>query len=64
VVKRRYPFIEEIDGRLYADNAQRAHEAAILILRVWKRIAAIGLVERFRRLSVRQAVIDHSTANE
>lgn len=32
VVKRRYPFIEEIDGRVYVDIAESAREAAILIL--------------------------------
>lgn len=32
VVKRRYPFIEEIDGRVYVDIAKSAREAAILIL--------------------------------
>src|ERR1700721_1419134 len=32
VMKRRYPFIEEIDGRVYVDIAESAREAAILIL--------------------------------
>jgi hypothetical protein len=51
VVKRRYPFIEEIDGRVYVDIAQSAREAAILIL--WhvypKRIAEDDLFEQLRR---------------
>src|SRR5713101_1270171 len=32
VVKRRYRFVEEIDGRVYVDIANSAREAAILIL--------------------------------
>lgn len=32
VMKRRYPFIEEIDGRVYVDIARSAREAALLIL--------------------------------
>lgn len=32
VIKRRYPFIEEIDGRVYVDIAGSARDAAILIL--------------------------------
>ena len=32
VVKRRYPFVEEIDGRVYVDIAKGAREAAVLIL--------------------------------
>ena len=31
-VKRRYPFIEEIDGRVYVDTAGSARDAALLIL--------------------------------
>jgi hypothetical protein len=32
LMRRRFPFTEEIDGRVYADIAGSAHEAAILIL--------------------------------
>jgi len=32
VVKRKYPFMEEIDGRVYVDIANSAREAALLIL--------------------------------
>lgn len=32
VVKRRYPYMEEIDGRVYVDIANSAREAALLIL--------------------------------
>lgn len=32
VMRRRYPFIEEIDGRVYVDIAKSAREAALLIL--------------------------------
>ncbi len=32
VVKRRYPFIEEIEGRVYVDIAKSAREATLLIL--------------------------------
>jgi hypothetical protein len=32
VVKRRYPFTEEIEGRVYVDIAKSAREAALLIL--------------------------------
>jgi hypothetical protein len=32
VVKRKYPFVEEIDGRVYVDIAKSAREAALLIL--------------------------------
>lgn len=31
-MRRRYPFTEEIDGRIYTDIAQSATEAALLIL--------------------------------
>jgi hypothetical protein len=32
VIKRKYPFMEEIDGRVYVDIANSAREAALLIL--------------------------------
>ncbi len=32
VIKRKYPFIEEIDGRVYVEIANSAREAAVLIL--------------------------------
>jgi hypothetical protein len=32
IVKRKYPFVEEIDGRVYVDIASSAREAALLIL--------------------------------
>lgn len=32
VMKRKYPFMEEIDGRVYVDIAKSAREAALLIL--------------------------------
>ena len=32
LVKRKYPFVEEIDGRVYVDVANSAREAALLIL--------------------------------
>jgi hypothetical protein len=32
VVKRKYPFMEEIDSRVYVDIANSAREAALLIL--------------------------------
>ena len=51
VVKRRYPFIEEIDGRVYVDIARGAREAAILIL--WhvypRRISEDDLFDQLRR---------------
>ncbi len=57
VVKRRYPFIEEIDGRVYVDLAKSAREAAILIL--WhvypKRIADGDLFEQLRRHQYKKA---------
>ncbi len=57
VVKRRYPFIEEIDGRVYVDIADSAREAAILIL--WhvypKRIAENDLFEQLRRHQYKKA---------
>jgi len=57
VVKRRYPFIEEIDGRVYVDIAESAREAAILIL--WhmypKRIAESDLLDQLRRHQYKEA---------
>ena len=57
VVKRRYPFIEEIDGRVYVDIANRAREAAILIL--WhiypKRISEDELFQQLRRHQYKKA---------
>jgi hypothetical protein len=57
VMKRRYPFIEEIDGRVYVDIAKSAREAAILIL--WhmypKRVAENELYEQLRRHQYKKA---------
>jgi hypothetical protein len=57
VVKRRYPFIEEIDGRVYVDIADSAREAALLIL--WhvypKRITEDDLFDQLRRHQYKKA---------
>src|SRR5260370_30406248 len=52
VVKRRYPFIEEIDGRVYVDIAESAREAAILIL--WQ-----GYPRRMAEESLRGQLVRH-----
>lgn len=63
VTKRKYPFIEEIDGRVYVDIANSAREAALLIL--WhvypKRIAEDVLVDqlirhRYKKANAAQAI--------
>jgi len=57
VMKRRYPFIEEIDGRVYVDIANSAREAAVLIL--WhvypKRISEDDLFAQLRRHQYKSA---------
>lgn len=63
VMKRKYPFIEEIDGRVYADIAGSARTAALLIL--WhvypKRLSETTLLEqllrhRYKRANAMQAI--------
>lgn len=51
VIKRKYPFMEEIDGRIYVDIASSAREAALLILYgVYpKRMSGEELTEQVRR---------------
>jgi hypothetical protein len=57
VMKRRYPFIEEIDGRVYVDIAEGAREAAILIL--WhvypNRVTEDNLFDQLRRHQYKKA---------
>lgn len=57
VVKRKYPFIEEIDGRVYVDIANSAREAALLIL--WhvypKRMSKDSLMDSVARHGYRRA---------
>jgi hypothetical protein len=51
VMRRKYPFIEEIDGRVYVDIANSAREAALLIL--WhkypKRVSGADLTDMVLR---------------
>jgi len=63
VTRRRYPFIEEIDGRVYVDIAKSAREAALLIL--WhaypKRVSETVLMElllrhRYKKANATQAI--------
>lgn len=63
VTKRRYPFIEEIDGRVYVDIANSAREAAVLIL--WhvypKRLTEAELLDlllrhRYKKANALQAI--------
>jgi hypothetical protein len=51
LMKRRYPFMEDIDGRLYVDVAKSAREAALLILYgiYPKRMAEDALVKQVIR---------------
>ncbi len=51
VVKRKYPFMEEIDGRLYVDIAGSAREAALLVLYAIypKRMSGEELTDQVRR---------------
>jgi hypothetical protein len=57
VMKRRYPLIEEIEGRVYVDIAKSAREAALLIL--WhvypKRVSETALVEQLIRHGYKKA---------
>lgn len=57
VMKRRYPFVEEIDGRVYADIAKSAREAALLIL--WhkypKRVSEADLMDMVSRHGYKRA---------
>ncbi len=57
VVKRKYPFMEEIDGRVYVDIANSAREAALLIL--WhiypKRMSEDNLVDSIVRHGYKRA---------
>jgi hypothetical protein len=57
VMKRKYPFIEEIDGRVYADIAASAREAALLIL--WyiypKRLSEDALLDQLLRHQYKKA---------
>ena len=76
VMKRRYPFIEEIDGRVYVDIAESAREAAILILwhRYPERISEETLSDQLHRhqytppnakMAIRriQGVVDNDEGN-
>jgi hypothetical protein len=60
VTKRRYPFIEKIDGRVYVDIARSAREAAVLIL--WheypKRVSEAALFDLLRRHQYKKANAD------
>jgi hypothetical protein len=57
VMKRKYPFIEEIDGRVYVDIADSAREAALLIL--WhvypKRLSEDSLLDQLLRHGYKKA---------
>ena len=57
LMKRRYPFMEDIDGRLYVDIAESAREAALLILYgVYpKRMAEDVLVKQVTRHGYKRA---------
>jgi hypothetical protein len=57
LMKRRYPFMEDIDGRLYVDIAKGAREAALLILYgiYPKRMAADALVKQVMRHDYKRA---------
>jgi len=57
VVKRKYPFMEEIDGRVYVDIANSAREAALLILwRIYpKRMSEDNLVDSTVRHGYKRA---------
>jgi hypothetical protein len=57
VEKRKYPFAEEIDGRVYVDIATSAREAALLILYVSYpgRVHVDGLVEQVFRHGYKKA---------
>jgi hypothetical protein len=57
VVKRKYPFMEEIDGRVYVDIATSAREAALLILYgVYPtRMSGEELTEQVRRHGYKRA---------
>lgn len=51
ITRRKYPFAEEIDGRIYVDIARSARETALLILYVSypSRVSADALVEQVFR---------------
>lgn len=57
VMKRKYPFTEEIEGRVYVDIAKSAREAALLIL--WhvypKRVSEEKLMELIQRHGYKQS---------
>jgi hypothetical protein len=57
IMRRKYPFIEEIGGRVYVDIANSAREAALLILwRIYpKRLSEHALLEQLRRHQYKKA---------
>jgi hypothetical protein len=57
IIRRKYPFVEEIDGRVYVDIAGSAREAALLILwRVYpKRLSEDALFDMLRRHQYKKA---------
>jgi hypothetical protein len=60
IVKRKYPFVEEIDGRIYVDVASSAREAALLILYAIypKRMSEEDLREQVKRHGYKRANAD------
>jgi len=60
IVKRKYPFVEEIDGRVYVDIATSAREAALLILYAIypKRMPEEELKEQVKRHGYKRANAD------
>ncbi len=64
IVKKKYPFMEEIDGRVYVNIANSAREAALLILySVYpKRISEEELKEQVRRHGYKRANADMGVA--
>lgn len=63
VMKRKYPFIEEIDGRVYVDIANSAREAAVLILwhkypkRIWEEdLYDLLLRHKYKKANASQAI--------
>lgn len=57
ITRRKYPFAEEIDGRVYVDIATSAREAALLILyvRYPGRVQADALAEQISRHGYKKA---------
>ena len=57
IMRRKYPFVEEIDGRVYVDIAGSAREAALLIL--WhvypERLSEDALFDLLRRHQYKKA---------